>query len=342
MLFEGTTSEMTAGNFGAVSITYNRNGWNALGNPYTSAINIETFLSANSSSLYEEPYNVAYLWDPTIGDYVGVNTGDISIGQGFMVKSKPGGGNVNFTSSMQEHNSVVLKSGEIPCPTINLWATTEKLQNKTTIKFNQNMTDGLDSQHDIGKFKGNPDIALYTKMPNSQAYDLQDQALPEIGFETKTIPVGLDLISGGEVSFFIETRSIPENIQIILEDTETGSYTPLNEKDTKYTTEVTAENYGTGRFNLLVKKQTQTGIQMVGENQFNVHTNNKIIYVNGPANGDTQMELYSIDGRCWYKSNAKYQNLNKIDGSGFPAGVYVLRMNHLGSVESSKLVLTEN
>jgi hypothetical protein len=340
--FEGETSDFTTGDFGPVSITNTRNGWNALGNPYTSSINIEAFLSTNSNALYDEPFNVAYLWDPTVSDYIGLETGNIAPGQGFLVKSTTGGGNVSFSTDMQEHSSAVLKSGEIPCPAIHLWAKTEDLQNKTTVKFKQGMTDGLDRNYDIGKLKGNPDIAIYTRMPGSFDFDLQDQVLPEIGFETKIIPVGFDFVPGGEVTFFVETRLIPENVQIILEDTESGTYINLNEEEAGYTTHVVSENFGTGRFNLIVGKQTQTGIGAIRENPVNVYTRNKTIYIDGPVNTDTQMELYSIDGKCWYKSKARNQNITKIDGSDFPAGVYILRLNQSGKVQSAKFVLTEN
>jgi len=340
--FTGETSDFTTGDFGPVAITNTRNGWNALGNPYISSINVETFLSTNSSALYDEPFNVAYLWDPTVSDYVGVGTGHIASGQGFLVKSQTGGGNVSFSTAMQEHSSAVLKSGEIPCPTIHLWAKTKKLQNKTTLKFSPNMTDGLDPNYDIGKLKGNPDIAIYTRMSGSFDYDLQDQVLPEIGTETKTIPVGLDFIPGGELTFSIETIKIPENVQITLEDKETGTNTLLSATDAAYTAYVAAENSGIGRFNLIISKQIQTGIEIATEKPFNVYTKGKIVYVNGPASTDTQIELFSIDGRCWYKSFAQNQNINQIDGSGFPSGVYILRLNQLGKIQSTKFVLTEN
>jgi hypothetical protein len=342
VLFTGKTSDIISGELGPITITNTRDGWNALGNPYTSSINIETFLSANSDALYEEPFNVAYLWDPAVSDYTGVGSGNIATGQGFLVKSKTDGGSVSFSTDMQEHNSVILKSGEIPCPSIHLWATSEELQNRTTLKFKQGMTDGLDPNYDVGKLKGNPDIAIYTRMPGNFDFDLQDQVLPEIGFETKTIPVGFDFVPGGEVTFFVETRLIPENVQIILEDTETGSYVMLHEDETKYVTNVVADNYGTGRFNLIIKKQVQTGVEIAYANPLNVYTKNKIIYVNGPVLDDTQIELYSIDGRCRYKSRVKNQNMNKIDGSVFPTGVYILRLSHSGKVQSAKFVLTEN
>ena len=337
--FTGSMSNLNTGNVG-LTISYGLNGWNAVGNPFVSPINIESFLSTNSNSIYESPYNVAYLWDPTIGDFVGVATGHVALGQGFLVKSASGGGNISFTTSMQVQSSPIFKSSEIPFSTIHLYATSEDSRNKTTVKFRTGMTEGLDNKYDIGKHKGNPDLALYTRMPNSSAYDLQDQALPLIGSETVRIPVGLDFNPGGEITFSIETESFPEDLEVFLEDTETNTYTKLNLKDAIYKTEVVAESHGTGRFNLLVRKQAVTGIDLKEENQFRVYANDKIIFISGPANADTGFELYNVEGKCWYKGKAQNQNLNQIDGTAFPTGIYFLKINKLGAVQSTKLILT--
>jgi len=338
------TSSMSNLNIGNVdlAITYGLNGWNALGNPFVSPINIESFLNTNSGAIYEAPYNVAYLWDPTLSDFTGVATGHIALGQGFLIKSKTGGSTINFTTSMQVQSAPTFKSSQLPCKTIHLFAAAENSMNKTTVKFRTDMTEGLDNMHDIGKYKGNPEIALYTRMPNSSAYDLQDQGLPEIGSNAVIIPIGLDFESGGDITFFAKTESFPEDLEIFLQDVETGIYTPLNLKIASYEARVAAESRGTGRFNLIVRRQLKTGIETDNENQYKVHTRNKIIFINGPVKTDTDFELFNIEGRCYYRGKAQNQNLNQIDGSAFPAGVYLLKINESGSTHSTKFVLNED
>ena len=45
------------------------------------------------------------------------------------------------------------------------------------------MTKGLDPSYDVGKMKGNPDIALYTKLIEDNGIDFTIQALPFAGLE---------------------------------------------------------------------------------------------------------------------------------------------------------------
>lgn len=339
--FSGSMDNLNIGNVG-LEINYGLDGWNALGNPFVSPVKISSFLSINNGVIHNAPYNVVYLWDPAIRDFTGVATGQISLGEGFLIKSKTGGGNINFITSMQAQSSTEYISSQNQYSTVHLYATSEESMNRTTVKFGSDMTEGLDNFHDIGKHKGNPEIALYTRMPDNSAYDLQDQGLPEIGSEAVMIPVGLDFIPGGDVTFFVKMESFPEDLEVFLQDTETNAYAPLNVKDASYKATIAAESYGTGRFNLVVRRQLKTGIELDGKNEYKVHARNKIIFITGPAKTDTDFELFNIEGRCYYRGKAQNQNLNKIDGSAFPVGIYLLKINEPGSTHTTKFVLGED
>jgi hypothetical protein len=232
------------------------------------------------------------------------------------------------------------KSSEIPWPTIKLIAQAENLSNVTTINFNSAMTRGLDPGYDGGKLKGNPNIALYTRLIEDNGIDFAIQALPEITTEAVRIPVGIDFVPGGEISFMVETTSFPVDAQVYFEDVQAKTTTLLNAEDAKYTVTLPAETKGAGRFNLLVTKSA-TGIKTVTENLFNVYTNGNTITINGPATSDTEFSLYSIDGKQWISRRAGSMNQNTIDASAFPAGVYMLKIGHEGTRMAKKLVLTK-
>jgi hypothetical protein len=201
------------------------------------------------------------------------------------------------------------------------------------------MTMGFDLMYDVNKLKGNPDIALYTKIPENETYDLAIQALPTEVMEDIIIPVGLDCWLGGEYEFEADIEGLPSHIDVIFEDKKENAITVLSEVKNRYYTTIEEGEFGTGRFYLVLKNTTTTGLAKTGLNQFNVFTRNKTIFIDGPANDKTWFTLHSIDGKQWTAKTAESMNRNKIDGSAFPPGVYVLRINHNKTKQTKKLVL---
>ncbi|MCF6332670.1 MAG: T9SS type A sorting domain-containing protein [Draconibacterium sp.] len=311
-------------------------GWNCLGNPYTSSLEVSSFISTNAGVL-DLSYNCIYLWDQSITDYTPYSSGTtIAIAQGFFVKSRNMVGDiVNFKTYMQTNfgTAVTFKEAEIPWPAVSLTATANELRNETTVNFNSQMTNGLDPMYDLGKFKGNPNIALYTRLLDDNGIDFSVQALPDVSYDTLRIPVGLDFAPGGEVTFTAQTVGFPDNSGVFLEDTQLSLVSQLNIENGEYKTDVIAENEGTGRFNLLIVKYTATASPIILENNFKVSTQNKQIYINGTATTNTHFKVYSVDGKIWFNVMAENLNHNKINASHLPIGVYILQIENAEHTE---------
>ncbi len=311
-------------------------GWNCLGNPYTSSLEVSSFISTNAGVL-DLSYNCIYLWDQSITDYTPYSSGTtIAIAQGFFVKSRNTVGDiVNFKTYMQTNfgTAVTFKEAEIPWPAVSLTATANELRNETTVNFNSQMTNGLDPMYDLGKFKGNPNIALYTRLLDDNGIDFSVQALPDVSYDTLRIPVGLDFAPGGEVTFTAQTVGFPDNSGVFLEDTQLSLVSQLNIENGEYKTDVIAENEGTGRFNLLIVKYTATASPIILENNFKVSTQNKQIYINGTATTNTHFKVYSVDGKIWFNVMAENLNHNKINASHLPIGVYILQIENAEHTE---------
>ena len=88
------------------------------------------------------------------------------------------------------------------------------------------MTKGLDPSYDAGKMKGNPNIALYTRLLEDNGVDFAIQALPTEGITEFVIPVGVDVAEAGEFSFSVTQKNL-DNYNIILEDREENTFTDL-------------------------------------------------------------------------------------------------------------------
>ena len=267
-------------------------GFNLVGNPFTSSIGItnsasstEKFLTVNED-LLDDSYQALYIWDEGTGyvygnndykiisnaaipNYTSINQDYIQPGQAFMVKVVSGGGNLAFNEDMQAHSTDdFYKQDKEVWPSVELIVQNNELFNSTAIGFNENMTLGLDPSFDVGKMKGNPNIALYTRLVEDNGTDFAIQALPTESMENSVIPIGLDLTDNQQITFSIFRKGM-EGRKIQLEDRLNGIFTDLQSDE--YSTLSTGNGYG--RFYLHIGNTTE--IEDLANN------NNVLIWQNG-------------------------------------------------------------
>lgn len=325
-------------------------GWNCIGNPYTSALKARgtgSFLALASNLANLDPgYAALFIWNQSTGDYDQITTGsgelNIAVGQGFIIRAATSTSTVSFTRAMQvAAPTTEFKSAEIPWPSVRINVKAGEMVNNTIVSFNSQMTNGLDPSYDVGKLKGNPDLALYTKLLEGNAdVDFAVQALPDVSVSNLRIPLGLDYTTGGEVSFTLDTlENFPAWNEVYLEDTQNKTLTQLNLGNAKYSTTVAANTKGAGRFNILFSKYSATGISNeLAKTEYKVYVSNRTIYINGETSGNTQFSIFNIEGKQLTNSYAKSLNQNTIDASGLPVGVYILRISNKGRQQTAKLV----
>ena len=168
-----------------VANTLTDNGWNALGNPFTSALDIKStvngFLNlASNLDVLETGYKAIYLWYQTDGSttgtgsytagveqyysvinnagyslvrtYNGILTDNfIQAGQGFLINAGIDGGVLTFTKAMQAHSTALtMKTSETSWPGLTLLAINKGRTRSAVVAFNENMTTGLDETYDAG------------------------------------------------------------------------------------------------------------------------------------------------------------------------------------------------
>ncbi len=295
-------------------------GWNLAGNPFTSslgvtdnALTVGKFLDANNL-LLDDNYEALYVWDEESGytygddDYKVISNADISgrtridqnyvqPGQAFMLKVVPGGGNFEFNANMMGHdNSEYYKSREY-WPTFELGIQGMELNNIAAIGFNKDMTKGLDPSYDIGKMKGNPDIALYTRLVSDNGVDFAIQALP-LFEEDYSIPVGLDITHEGTYTFeAVSIDQIPDEIYIYLEDHKTNITTDLKESSS-YTCTLDEPGSITNRF-VLHFTQTAFGEEELQTHEDPIHiwTSNHTINLYNPGHQKGSIRIFNLYGQ---------------------------------------------
>lgn len=367
-VFSGT---LNAGNISSPAVTRNGQGWNCIGNPYPSAISVNSFLTnATNDPLIDDNYYALYLWDEGSGytgstfEYIALSNitvnlpwvGDkiaqtqVALGQGFIIrKAASGSANFSFTPSMRVISTdAVFKDAFIPWPALQLFVSPKnaELKSSTIVAINDQMTKGLDPGYDVGMLKANPEFALYTRLVNdNKGVDFTIQCLPvDADYEQNPyrIPVGIDFKDGGEVTFTARFAGFPQGTPVYLEDKLLQKTVDITQEGASYSTTVAAGAKGIGRFYLHGSSKLVTSINQLPVNEYLIYTIGKAIVVNGDFSPDTRLVLFSVDGRILYDGRAGSRNQCRIDANHLPSGVYLLSITDNGQRQTKKIVLGQN
>ncbi|MBI9036671.1 MAG: T9SS type A sorting domain-containing protein [Bacteroidales bacterium] len=297
-------------------------GFNLVGNPFTCALSItgsasstQNFLTQNSE-LLDDSFQALYIWDEqseysesrndykiisnaAIGEYTRIDQHYIQPGQAFMVKVTSGGGNLAFNESMQAHSSVdYYKNSKELWPSIELIVENNELFNSTAIGFNENMTLGLDPSYDVGKMKGHPNIALYTKLVEDNGVDFAIQALPPLNTEKVEVKVGLDVSTTGNYNFkLIESENFDETTSIKLEDKETGSLIDLREIE-EYSFNIIQIGQIRERFVLHFNNATGIEDQSLENSNISFYVYDNKIYIIDKEFSNGTIQLFNLLGQA--------------------------------------------
>jgi len=326
-------------------------GSNLIGNPFTSTIALnddadsDNNFIADNSSLFDAVYGGVYLWNEK-ADYEGDRDDYYTVsnasgaefaapGQGFMiVKKAVGTSTVNFNTDIRKHGTAPFfkNSNDDNTPRFKLFVKdAENRANTTTIAFLPNMTLGLDPSYDAGKLKGNPNIALYTRLVEDIGVDFAIQALPDNDIESIIVPVGIDVAESTLCEFSINA-DVMEGYPIYLQDIRGNNVTNL--KEDSYTTLVTES--GTGRFFLHFKEVTSIGENAI--NNLRVWSSNKIINIYNDDNQVGDIRVVNIYGQSVHKS-ALNKNTNQQIDLNVPAGYYIVSIVTRNGLLNKKVFL---
>ncbi|MDP4207544.1 MAG: fibronectin type III domain-containing protein [Bacteroidota bacterium] len=339
-------------------------GWNCIGNPLTSAIDVNSetssFLAFNASSL-DPAYACIYLWDEQPGytggrnDYTviskaptGFTQDFVAPGQGFFVKAASNNAKIQFMPQMQFHQNMIrLKATRAPWPAIRLRMAGEGDTASTIIAFNNTMTKGLDPSYDAGLLRGTKTVNLYSRLVNDNGKDFALQCLPET-YDSLVIPLGLDCKAGGKITFSAETAQLPADCKIILEDRTSGSFTSLS-NGASYSTTVEAGTSGIGRFYLhtaeaiAANNNASTNLTAAtGNETLRVYAVHKTIHITGNHLNGSIARLYDTSGRNLGSVKLTSDNAQTIDKNNIPTGVCIVRIASPGGNEQTfKVILME-
>jgi len=345
-----------------IAITRTGNGWNLVGNPFTSAISATStadgtnnLISINASAL-DPSYTALYLWeenslDPTnTNNYKTINQAGgsltqhyIQAGQGFFVKTIVGGSTFTITPDMQSNQTdVAFKTTEDAWPEIILTAKTGQAKTSTQILFHSEMSKGLDIGYDAGLLNSYPDFALYSRLLEDNGVNFGIQCLPN-DFEDILIPIGFDALAQENITFNAETLSIPEQYAVVLEDHVMGTSTILSEPGSSYTVSLTDDIKGTGRFYLRTGYKSALGVTDIEKGStFFVYPRSKEnqVVIKGVISANTIAKIYNMNGKLVAETTLSPATENRIQFNE-KTGIYIVQISNEQGLFKQKIAWIE-
>jgi hypothetical protein len=365
--FSGTG--LNTGNQTISGLTYTpanpKHGFNLIGNPYPSYLNVLPSISANSAGVeptvwYRTRDAAGYYHCETVNstDGFGTNssltgrvTGYIPPMQGFWVRTKLNNQSIALSNSNRSHTTTVTQPGVGSVPTTPLKAPTLKNEtygllglnvfngitgDETIIKFYSGATNNLDA-YDSGKMSnGNVNIPeLFTVVEGSQ---LAINTMNSIPYDSE---IALGFTTGKSGDFTINTSlmsNFAEGTQILLKD----NIDPLNpvitdlaKQSYSFNSDTTTSN--TSRFTLIFKAPSvATVINPESNGNVWISTRNGQIVVNGTTNR-VMLEVFNTVGQKVISKNLGTTNM--LLNNNLAAGAYLVKLTTEGKSITRKIII---
>ncbi len=330
-----------------VSISSNTNSFNLVGNPYPSFLAANTgahatnnLLTVNTASLTE---NTLWFWDQATNSYDIINLASAAFyaapGQGFFVSST-GSNTFNFTEAMQSHQTDSFQRTSSTRPEILLSLTDGSLTKNADIFYIDGTTTGWDNGYDSTIFAGVAnDFAIYTHLVSgSTGQDLGIQSLPDTGFETMVVPVGINATSGTNISISALATHLPAGLNVYLEDKEDDSFTLLD-GSTEFSTALTSDLNGIGRF-YIHTTSSALSTDEINLDHLSVYTSDSNnLRIVGIQNGRARVNMYNILGKQVLATSFQGNGVNDVPLPELRAGIYIVQLETGNGKLNTKLII---
>ena len=358
-----------------IAITNNTSGsgthWNLIANPFPAFIalngNAKTNSSATSSFLWYNTNSSStpstdvlghndfaegiWYWDGT--DYIAKNnssSGNLYAvpGQAFFISAESSG-NVSFRSGNLT-TQASLNSGDDfiagdefdeDKAEIHISAMQNLIGNSTEIYFNEFGSDGLDKGYDTQSFPSSVNRIYSRLAENDPGVNLAIQTLSFDEMWDKTIPIGINAVSGEELIIGISYRTTPADLKVYLEDTELNTLTNLLEEDYVLVPQTDIE--GVGRYFIHTSAETMSSDEL-SSTFLNVYkeVNADFITIEGLAtqSSNTKLSLYNIlGGKVLETVLDNSNNIHRLSIDSLSKGIYIIELQSFTHRITKKLLI---
>jgi hypothetical protein len=284
-----------------------------VGNPYSSTISADAFMTANTASIE----STLYFWRktnlaggssyatytplggvgtaPSVSGVILTPNGTIQVGQGFFVKAKTGATAVSFTNLMRETTPTstqffkTKKVDQLDRVWLNL-SNTSGAFSQALVGYTANATLGVDA-YDGLYFNDSP-VAL-TSTINGGEYSVQGRSAFDA---TDVVPLNFKTNVAGDYTIAIDHADgvFAAGQSVILTDAATGTETDLTTSAYTFTS---ATGTSSSRFSLKYQKTLGTNKAIFSDNNVAVYKSKGTLYVNAGDVTIANIKVYDVQGR---------------------------------------------
>ena len=328
--------------------------WNLVANPYPSYLNANTnahasnnFLSVNASVI-DSNFLSIYGWDADGSGYTIYNNTSsatyIAPGQAFFVAAaSSSAADLTFTEAMQT------TTGGDDFISLGLANTSSEFslylhegQDKvatTRFYFDYGLGLGLDPGYDAGAY--NSSMALSSRLAeDDQGINMGINAMNIDSFEQTTIPLVINREAGTTFRISMEDSTIPDNVDVLLLDTQTQISTNLRDQD--FILSPQSDVSGMGRFYLKMGSNSLGGND-IEESYISIYkpSDRDCIVMEGLSNVQSgHVTLYNIMGQEVIDQNlTPNQSTQNILTTGLESGIYIIKLKADNLILTKKLII---
>jgi hypothetical protein len=328
--------------------------WNLVANPFPSYLNANTnahasnnFLSVNASVI-DSNFLSIYGWDADGSGYTIYNNTSsatyIAPGQAFFVAAaSSSAANLSFTEAMQTTTGgddfINLDPGNTSSEFSLKFHQGDNLLADTKFYFDYGLNPGLDPGYDAGAL--NQSMALTSRLAEEdQGINMSINAMNIDSFEQTAIALVVNTEAGTTFRISMEDSTIPENVDVLLLDTQTQISTNLRDQDFILTPQ--SDLSGMGRFYLKMGSNSLGGND-IEESLISIYKplDRDCIVMEGLSNVQSgEVTLYNIMGQeILSKTLQTGLSTQNISTAGLTTGIYVIKLEVDSTLISKKFLI---
>jgi hypothetical protein len=345
-----------------VALSTAGNGFNCVGNPYPSPINVASFYAANSNVIdgtiwiWRKKNNAAtnthYVTMNSIGIYIGNNepgtnndpNGIIRTGQGFMVKLKQGytSNSLKFTNAMRSSNVsnhfFRMNDDEGGLEMHGIWLNLTNPAGffaQMYMGYVEGATMGVDDGIDSEYFTDRP--TMLASMIGNDDFIIQGRSLPFTANDT--VPLLFKAEAAGTFTIAIDHVNglFLQGQQVYLYDSFTNTVHNLQESGYTFTTEAGTFS---SRFEIVYTNNGSLGIQAssITPDDVVVYQNNGRINISSGKADIEDVTVFDIHGRLLFKSGTVNSPAYVVEELAAQGGVLIVNIKTTAGRVSKKII----
>jgi len=330
------TGAFNNGSLSVSPLTYTSNtcipahkGWNLIGNPYPSSINVDnitTWTSVNAAVYYYKASAQNYVYYVRkSGASSNGGTNIILPGQGFFVQTRSGAAPaIEFTDAIRTHevNTEFYKKDNANNSSLSLVLSSGSFSDETVVAFNADATANFDGDFDAFK--------MFSPVANIYTLSIDGELAINTMADYKSVPVVVKAENAGNYTLtFNGLNSFNKNISIYLEDTKTGAM-----YDLRSTSSVELYVESTSNF-VLHFNNAVNGLAGKTVKNSNIYSVDNFIYINNTAD-NAKVEVYNLLGEL-VTAQSLSNSLNKISING--TGYYLVKVSTDSNTTTQKVFI---